>query len=949
MERQFRQFLPRRRSHWIALGSVGVFLVVGGTVYLLEHARASYPAPGTGYVVGTPGTITSSYTITRGTQLKLENHGINNTVNDTDPTTQGADGATFEFADPSNPSDANVGVEIATMQGSGAPVPYMHFQETKTATGAPVNQGGGYLFIAPHNTKPATPNQLIGTNLLSWIQALNGSPNYITYHDATPNTSTPYPEIRDDWFTTSTNGGFSGSTTSGETLVNLSYLVQQAGDAFIPTADENTKDQNDGAQFVMVKPNVTAQLGLGYSNNGLPLWGGTGSSRIQGDVPQGSVVFAFDQVSLGSWYQTSHLEYLNVTNSQGQSVNNLVFPDGQLAAFQSIGATPQGVNYTVWGPQDSWYMSQNGLTGGMIPVAGGGVGTPSDYGSPLFNAVTIGGAVPSGMQNTYINGDLVNGTHDAQGEDGSGNPENFTVNGGGGNVVSGGNLVKGVPIETKNLAPGTYTVTLYAGDDVGTFAAPVSQTFTVTGGANVPKVTLSATPTQLPSGSSSTLTAQVIGQVPGNYTVEIMDDGADNTLNGASQAQSPKDATQFTTEATYYGNLTDQFTAEIVSTSTGQAIATSQPVQVTWGNPSPPSPPPSTYCGVAYDTDEYYTNDGTPGSQVFHWTEVIPTEGYKWVGTGKNRHQVPYCYNVYREYTKMYPSIYKDGQISGLVYDPGYPGHMWLPIPANQWDNPTIVNPYSYAMGSAEKLWDAMDAAHGWPGWQNMQGKGGPQDNQISSTIPGYDRQTHQMEDYHGYMNPYYPRPWGFLRPGAGFSFRVVWMGSPDALPDSATVTFTMVNPDGSKRTWQEPVYFSKSLRMGFTQMQGFNDPPLSGYDVFMGLTPITPKHTINANGQPEMSRWSLSPDYSVVQEDDTKINAVVTLHFPNGTATYSIPDVMTEYNYPKWFFNGWGLTPAWMKQIVTLYDKAVAAGKGAGYTPNGGLAVPKNLEAWLK
>ncbi|MDP9729888.1 hypothetical protein [Alicyclobacillus tolerans] len=164
--------------------------------------------------------------------------------------------------------------------------------------------------------------------------------------------------------------------------------------------------------------------------------------------------------------------------------------------------------------------------------------------------------------------------------------------------------------QANALPAGNYTAYFYTKDAVHRLAAaPATTTFTVTnsgggtptgGGGGGIGITLSASPTSLPTGQSSTLTYNVTGMSNAEMNnnmdyVAIMDESGDHTLSGQNEADSY--TTSGSAQATDNTAQTVSYVAELINFNTGQVLAESSPVQVQWTSgyvpTSPPPPPPS--------------------------------------------------------------------------------------------------------------------------------------------------------------------------------------------------------------------------------------------------------------------------------------------------------------------------------------------------------------------
>lgn len=148
------------------------------------------------------------------------------------------------------------------------------------------------------------------------------------------------------------------------------------------------------------------------------------------------------------------------------------------------------------------------------------------------------------------------------------------------------------------------------------------------GGSVQPSITLSANPTQLTVGQSSTLTATA-QNVPQGDSVAINDINLHNTLSGQNQVQGT------TATATSSSAITGIYQAVILD-STGNIAYQSNQVQVIWQKPTNVPPVAKIYVqspvkvgddvtldgGNSYDPDQ--PNDPNKGIGSYHWTVTGP-------------------------------------------------------------------------------------------------------------------------------------------------------------------------------------------------------------------------------------------------------------------------------------------------------------------------------------
>ncbi|MFB5193151.1 hypothetical protein [Alicyclobacillus fastidiosus] len=153
-------------------------------------------------------------------------------------------------------------------------------------------------------------------------------------------------------------------------------------------------------------------------------------------------------------------------------------------------------------------------------------------------------------------------------------------------MVTGGNgyFTDNSSFNSGTLAAGTYSASLWVGDEVDRISPAFTTTFTVapgsgssgggsTGGGNSPSITLTASPTLLYTGNPTTLTANA-SNVPQGDSISIVD-----VTKGITVGTSGANATTYTTQYTSSVDGTDYFVANLDSD------ATSNQVSVTWKYP----------------------------------------------------------------------------------------------------------------------------------------------------------------------------------------------------------------------------------------------------------------------------------------------------------------------------------------------------------------------------
>lgn len=323
----------------------------------------------------------------------------------------------------------------------------------------------------------------------------------------------------------------------------------------------------------------------------------------------------------------------------------------------------------------------------------------------------------------------------------------------------------------------------------------------------------------------------------------------------------------------------------VTATDVSDSSCSASSATVNW--PLPPGPT-SGVCPAPYDSNENWVNLGG-GNQELEWTYNVPTPQYKnetSCVTEPDGTKVCRTYRVFvgcvDETTPMsqtYTHTFGNGVISGLSYDPGTPNYMWLPLPSSQWN-------LSQGPGT---FWSPLDSAHGWTGFE----QGGPDASQRSSNV------TVNGQVFYTYGPGEGTQPWAYARPGSGFGIRMVWTGSPDALPQSGTVTYTLVNPDGSQRVWSVPLIVNAhTLQTSGTQLLGVNDPPPLAAQAVSAWTDLK-KHTSNG----ELAAWSMSQSPSAVAADGAHVNVSVTVNTNAGSFTFSGNDVIQLFSYPAWYW----------------------------------------------
>lgn len=335
-------------------------------------------------------------------------------------------------------------------------------------------------------------------------------------------------------------------------------------------------------------------------------------------------------------------------------------------------------------------------------------------------------------------------------------------------------------IDTTNLAPGTYTITLYVKDWFNRSASIATATFKVTQGSS-----------PSPSGGG------------GNSG------GGGGGGNGGS----------------------------------GGGGAACPPATV---------PPEPTNQVLNYN----WSSDGS-GGQTLTWTDTnwvleqtTDAQGcvmYEWVDQPKT-------------YSHDYPLNVSNLQVTGLFYDPGRPGDLWSPSNTSA----SQSNNNAYSDGSTEA--------------------GNP-------SLPTYGNTS--------------ASPVVYTRVGGGFSFRLMWTGSPHDMPINASATYHLVNPDGETRTWAksfgllpQTIFNEGDVPVWDANGNGY-PPPATEYG--WAYTSI-PKYA--SPGSPsaysQLTAWNLAGDSSGAAH----IQADVIFTTGTGSSvSWRHSDLAQMLGYPTWYF----------------------------------------------
>lgn len=339
----------------------------------------------------------------------------------------------------------------------------------------------------------------------------------------------------------------------------------------------------------------------------------------------------------------------------------------------------------------------------------------------------------------------------------------------------------------------------------------------------------------------------------------------------------------------------------------------SNSITVTWTPTTTPTPPPISICGAP----------PTPPPPSISNTNWTPDGAGIWTVTWEYHYwtvsQVPSAVAggcpafIETEHTfdmqHQYPASLTDGSISGLSYDPGTPGDMWLPVstsPGTGWDNTASVT--TTASNGTSFSWLTVLDAHGWNGFE----VGSPSATQ-RYTAYGTNN---QPETAYGTPNG---NPWVYIRPGAGYSYRTMWTGAPHAMPSLGTASMVMSNPDTSQRAWTQNMvadsgttsvpahknpYLTSVAQTDPSNWQQASQAPGNATQFWSFWTNI-PKHTISGNGTVEMAAWSTSNNTGTVAANGAKVDQSISLAIPgDGNVTGLQNDLAQVFSYPAWYFN---------------------------------------------
>lgn len=293
------------------------------------------------------------------------------------------------------------------------------------------------------------------------------------------------------------------------------------------------------------------------------------------------------------------------------------------------------------------------------------------------------------------------------------------------------------------------------------------------------------------------------------------------------------------------GNMSPSITTFTVTQSPGGGTG--------GGNcPTPVVPPkPSDY------VENYNWSPDGSGGQVLRWTDSnwqlqVSTDAqgciqYKWVDQPIT-------------YTHDYHLYLNNMQITGLFYDPGSPTNFWSPTNANASQN------------NHDQFWNGSTG-------------GG------SQALPTFGNPNRA--------------PAVYVRIAGGFSFRLLWTGSPHDMPSSASVSYRLVNPNGDANTWTKTYSLlpSTTFNMGDvpTWDQNGNGYPPAATEYGWGYTSI-PKYAVNGTPSSfsQLAKWNLTGDTSTAAH----VESTVTFYTGSGSSiSWRNTDIAQALGYPTWYF----------------------------------------------
>lgn len=672
-------------------------------------------------------------------------------------------------------------------------------------------------------------------------------PAYLEHYDVTYANNSTQPIKKNDGFETiqasmidpyiSNIDGYQGSGGTQESEFDTFLYNEALTDAAIWSPHKNGNNSNT----VYDLPNLIQDAGgafsgryLGPTNYSGPLYYWTYAPQAQvklapgQNITPGGTVKFYGLAAIQSYHAKYHWEYAQVVDSNG----TVVVP---MSKINFAGKTPYGLGTGANG--SGVYLNPN-----------------SPQSTQQFQEVNGGNPNPPSVAPQWY--DYADGTYEGSnwGQTSGATPDTFTA----------------------PTTPGTYTIQFYSADYYNRVSKMATATFTV-GKSSGAGITLTPNPTGSSHkvGTSVQLTATVTTPPPKGDQWEIViedNGGSGSTISGGSAVSSATSPTTFSVTVNSSTPLSNEnYVAYLYDLTNNANDETSNTVTESWtnGNGGGGGGGGGGLCPAPYDSNEFWQSNGN-GNETFYWTYNVPYPKYNrkghFIGCGDTKTQMH----------QYYPATENQGQISGLSYDPGSPGNMWLPESASLW--------------GGDSFWAPLRNAHGWDGWE----KGGPSASQVSGTYFVNGQQ------YHTYGPGEGSTPWAWARPDSGFGFRMLWTGSPHSLPTSGTVTYTMRNPDGSSTSWTEPLVINTgTLHTQGTSMLGLNQPPPFANEEFSAWAQI-PKTMSNH----ELAAWSLSSNPSTALYSGAKISVAITFGTQNaGSINVNVPTMIALFNYPAWYF----------------------------------------------
>lgn len=388
------------------------------------------------------------------------------------------------------------------------------------------------------------------------------------------------------------------------------------------------------------------------------------------------------------------------------------------------------------------------------------------------------------------------------------------------------------------------------------------------GGGVSGTLTLSASTLAESIGGKTTLTATTTYPVGANKAIYIHDLSGDDTLGGQNTASGALGATNATANAS--DGQPQMVTYQAALQLPSGTYVHSNIVTVTWsagGNPggggggstggpsscpppnSPPTQPPMRVDSVQWSTTPSGAREIT--WQDSHWVLTAastmqngcPAVQYQWVDEPIT-------------YSHVYPSELTGLQITGLFYDPGTPQNLWSP-----------ANP-SASQRNQDSLTDG-------------------------STIGGNPAM------------PTYGSPLGepalYVRVGGALSFRLQWLGSPDDQVMSASVHFTLTNPNGGTRSWSYPMQLLPQTAVN--EGTGVNPNLGSG-----GYPPVASEYVEVWTNIPKYATTPVLEPIAWNTTGDTggaaTLRASVTLDTRYAKLSWTDAALAQTFGYPVWYYN---------------------------------------------